>query len=320
MTLDNESLNLPRAGILVSGAGARDFLQGLITQDIDLLNLESMVYTALLNAHGRFLFDAFIWRMKDSYLIDVAPDPVRTDLMYHLNKYRLRAPVQINPIQIMVQASIDRPSQSHPDTLVAHDPRHDAMGWRTLRRPSAQAGAPDPTVAEPIDQAPGSDASAYHHRRMNLVIPEGPYDAEIGVSTPEELHLPRLNAVSFTKGCYLGQELTARMEHRGLGKRHVYKIRIADRSPLPPKADALGPSLPHKGGGESFTSTITLNDKQVGTLRSTCGDVGLALIRDDAVAGMNEIIIEPWNDGWRIIPSVIPCARAKPEHDTGSRK
>jgi hypothetical protein len=327
---------LPRAGIHVTGPGARDFLQGLITQDIAMLANQPMIYTAFLNHHGKFLFDAFIGRLNDAWIIDAASDPARANLMQHLKKYRLRSAVSIDPADISVQVGWGEAPEPGVNQIVSPDPRHPDIGWRCVTYPPPEGGrgpsnaGPEGVTRGVIVGTPtltlqgGGDQTApetksvsrfsddnyedpYHRRRIELTIPEGVHDAVSGTSTPEELHLPRLNAVSFTKGCYLGQELTARMEHRGLGKRHLYRVRMIKAFGLDPKASGekrQDPRVKPEGlnsfQAEENTSIIFLNDKQVGDLRSTCGDIGLALLRDDAVTGMTEIRIEGGENGWVI--------------------
>jgi folate-binding protein YgfZ len=292
-------MNLDRAGIRISGAGARDFLQGLITQDIDKLQTEPMVYTAFLNQHGRFMFDAFIWFINDSYVLDTEPDPIRLNLIQHLNKYRLRSKVQIDPVEILVTAHVDAPPKPSDGSWAAPDPRDPEMGWRTLTH--RQSGDLSTVRSTSAGQQPTAGQTLYNRRRIERCIPDGARDAIPGTSTPEELHLPRLHAISFTKGCYLGQELTARIEHRGLGKRHLYTVRLAyhpcaggDPSCHDPNAE---PWIPAYAG---MTTVMDLNNKPVGELRSNCDDIGLALLRDDVVAGMTEIEIERQENAWHI--------------------
>lgn len=150
------------------------------------------------------------------------------------------------------------------------DPRHPDMGWRAIV-PLTSPVTPVKTGVQSNNEAqhgcahvllgPGSCSPSAHvrddelsfedwdYRRISLTIPDGSRDAEVGVSTLEELNIPRLNGVSFTKGCYVGQELTARMQNRNLGKRHLKTVKL----------DAL------PEGAEP---------------RSSCRDIGLALVRD----------------------------------------
>ncbi len=244
----NDCARLPRGGILVSGDDAAVFLQGLISNDIRLLEHgdAAVLYAAFLTPQGRFLHDALIYRGPDGFLIETQASARCVNLAAHLQKYRLRAKVDWKEIPITVWGGpgVTPPPQgscADENAIRVMDPRHPDLGWRVVV--PGTDDAPPPAGYRPVP------FSAYDEHRIALGVPDGDRDAEIGVSTLEELNIPRLNGVSFTKGCYVGQELTARMEHRGLAKRHLKPMRV----------DAV------PDGAE---------------LRSHCGDIGLALIRD----------------------------------------
>lgn len=243
---------LPRGCIAVTGPDAATFLQGLITNDISLLAAQPVLYAALLTPQGKFLHDFLIYPTPGGFLLETESDPRRDDLIARLTKYRLRAKVDITPVPITVFSIFRHPraggdpveiqNQTGQPYLLAPDPRHADAGWRLVITGETCAPFPMPGYHEtPFD--------TWDYHRIALGLPDGSRDAEIGVSTLEELNIPRLHGVSFTKGCYVGQELTARMEYRGLGKRHLRIIKIAD---MPEGA----------------------------VLRSHCRDLGLALVQD----------------------------------------
>jgi folate-binding protein YgfZ len=128
------------------------------------------------------------------------------------------------------------------------DPRHPLLGSRSLIKPDL----------------PELPFEAWDELRIRLNIADGSRDAELEKSTLEELNMAD-TAVSFTKGCYVGQELTARMEHRGLGKRHLHALGFAETSP------AYG------------TPILLADGTEIGEMRSGCGHIGMALLRDDAL-------------------------------------
>lgn len=217
-----------RGIIRISGADARSFLQGLITNDIRLLETCDCIYACLLTPQGKFLYDFFIHKDGDALLLDCEGGERALSLAKLLAMYRLRADVVIE-----TRESADVFAVFGAD-IGAPDPRHTEMGNRSFERPMG------------IEERP---FEAWDTRRIELCVPDGSRDLIPQNSTMDEAHMDQLNAVSYDKGCYLGQELTARMHYRGLGKKHLQTVRL---DALPEKAE----------------------------LRSTCGDVGLALVKD----------------------------------------
>lgn len=188
-----------RALIRLSGDDVRGFLQGLVTNDV-LAPLP--VYAGLLTPQGKALFDFIVWGDGDDLLIDCERDAA-PDLAKRLKLYRLRRPIEIGAEeQLRVHWSRD-PGQGVPD------PRDAALGYRWL--------APDDGAAQ-----------GWHAHRLATGVPEG--RAEIGEATTLwlETNALALNGVSFTKGCYVGQENTARMHHRGKVTRRLAVVPLGD--------------------------------------------------------------------------------------------
>lgn len=243
---------LPRRGIVrVQGPQRRDFLQRLLSNDVWLLDTQKSVYACLLTPQGKFLHDFFMTERDDEIRLDCEGAERAQDLARRLESYRLRADVAIScvpdaPLYAVFPSdtSTDLPPDAFPD------PRHADMGWRTWIPPDAPG----------IEEKPFSEWDAL---RLSLGIPDGSRDLVPGVSTLSEGRIDRFNGVSYDKGCYVGQELTARMHHRGVGKKHLYPMRFAEGPPAP--------------GTE-----IHLNGESIGEMRSSCGDLGLALLRDEA--------------------------------------
>lgn len=245
-----ESLHLKdRAVIAVEGGEARDLLQGLITNDIAQLAPGRGVYAALLTPQGKILFDFLVAEGDGAVLIDCAASQADA-LLKRLTMYRLRAKIGIalRP-QLSVYVGLSgRPAER---AVTFPDPRLAALGPRSI-------GA----VAEMPDFLEGP--AAYHAERLRLGVPEG---ADFGSDKVFALDagLDELQGVSFTKGCYVGQELTARMKHRGTARKRILSL----------KADG---ALPEPG------TAVMSGGSEVGEILSGYGAVGFALVRLDRLA------------------------------------
>jgi folate-binding protein YgfZ len=238
---------LPERSVLsVTGADRVSFLQGLVSNDVALAAPGRAVWAALLTPQGKWLADFFIFADGGRLLLDCEAAQAG-DIARRLQRFRLRAQVAIAPEPLAVHAAWNGPPPDAP--IKAPDPRLPEAGWRLL--------APD--------QLPGSiDAAAYDRHRLSLALPGGSLDLEPEKSVLLEAGFDELAGVSWTKGCYMGQELTARTKYRGLIKRRLLQV-TADAA-LPP------PGTP-----------ITRDGVEVGVMRSSAGTIGLALLRLDAV-------------------------------------
>ncbi|VIO78427.1 YgfZ/GcvT domain-containing protein [Bradyrhizobium ivorense] len=255
---------LPDRGVVkVAGDDARNFLNGLITTDIAELRPGLGKFGALLTPQGKIIADFLITEAPaghgGGFLID-APRALAKGLADKLGFYKLRAKVTVENLSdsMGVLAAWDGEPATTPDLGFA-DPRNAALGWRILV-PEEQMQA----VAELIG-ADLVDSSAYEAHRIATGVPRGGLDFIYGDAFPHETNMDRLNGVDFDKGCYVGQEVVSRMQHRGTARTRTVKI-ILD-----------GPS-PEAG------AAILAGDKQVGTIGSTAGEKGLALVRIDRVA------------------------------------
>ena len=192
-----------RAVVRVSGADARAFLQGLLTNDIDALGPDRPIYAGLLSPQGKALFDLLVFADGDEILIDVAA--VRAEaLVRRLTMYRLRKAVTIAPTPLSVIAGWNDAAAGH-----AADPRLAALGARWI-------------AATPV-----ADTGDYTAHRLTHGIPDSAdigEDALLWLETGADL----LNGVSFTKGCYVGQENTARMHHRAKVRRQLKVVPLAE--------------------------------------------------------------------------------------------
>ena len=241
---------LPARSVLsVSGADRISFLQGLVSNDVALVAPGRAVWAALLTPQGRGRADVCIFAEGERVLLD-CEDAQAPDIARRLTRFRLRAQVTITPETLAVHAAWGGPP---PDALVAApDPRLADAGWRLLN-PASLPGC--------------VDAAVYDRHRLTLGLPDGSRDMETEKSILLEAGFDELAGVSWTKGCYMGQELTARTKYRALIKRRLMLV----------SADA---DLPPPG------TPITRDGIEVGVMRSSAGSTGLALLRLDAAGGV----------------------------------
>ena len=228
----------------LSGKDALTFLQGLVSNDLRPLETgPGIVWAALLSPQGKYLADFFVVRLASGpLLIDIAA-PLAADTLRRLTLYRLRADVQIQPASLTVSRGLGTPPA---DALP--DPRHPALGWRHY--------GTDALPEAPVDW----DAIRVRH-----VIPESGVELVPDETYILEAGFERLHGVDFRKGCYVGQEVTARMKHKTELRKGL--VRVAVR----------GEASPGTG--------ITTDGKPVGTLLTRSGDRAIAYLRHDRSQG-----------------------------------
>jgi len=248
-----------RAVLAISGPQARDFLQGLVTNDIaNGVAPGSGLYTALLSPQGKMLFDFLVTEGDGALLLDVARNQ-RDSLLKKLTMYRLRSKVGI---EVRDQLGVYVNLSGHPDNRIVPyadravsfaDPRHAGLGIRSI-------GA---TAEMPANL---SGPRVYHQHRLALGVPEA---GDFGFEKIFALDagLAELNGVSFSKGCYIGQELTSRMKHRATSRKRILTVQA--EVPLPTEGAVT------KGGAE------------IGELISSYGQTAFALVRLDRLEEAN---------------------------------
>jgi folate-binding protein YgfZ len=227
--------------IQLRGNDVEALLQRIFSQDISLLDTQPAIYSCLFTPQGRYFFDFIIFKDDAGhYYIDTAR---AQDLIDRLDLYKMRADVSC---EILADKAIYA-SFEHGDFA---DPRHSALGHRLYDAPEG---------------AEIADSNIWHKKRISLGVFDGEQDAELERSTADELHINKCNGIDWKKGCYIGQELTARMRYRKSGKKHLH---IVEGENLPENGEKLGTA---------------------GIMRSKVGTTGLALLRDDDAAALENI-------------------------------
>ena len=244
-----------RSVLEIAGEDRASFLQGLVTNDVEGLTEGEGRFTGFLSPQGKILFDFFIVSVGDAFLVD-CPSELAANLAKRLALYRLRAKVTIADVsdrwQVGATWGDGAVEWAKANGLVAYpDPRLPALGFRLLVLGSHQ----------PEFSASFAD---YEAMRIAFAVPEGGKDYAYGDAFPHEACLDLLHGVSFKKGCFVGQEVVSRMQHRGTARTRVL-------------AASAEQSLPH-GGADIFTGGFA-----VGRLGSVAGRQGIALARVDRV-------------------------------------
>jgi folate-binding protein YgfZ len=247
-------------GVLeIAGPDRRSFLQGLVSNDVTRVTPERAVYAALLTAQGKYLHDFFIVEQGDALLLDGEAARL-ADLGRRLGLYKLRARVAIaDASERYAVAAVfgvdDAAALARTLGDAAYvDPRLPALGLRLMLPRAAGLAALE---AKGIAAA---DPAAYDRLRLALGIPDGSRDLVVEKTILLEAGFDELNGVDWQKGCYIGQELTARTKYRGLVKRRLLPVTV--EGPLPP------PGTP-----------VLRGEEEAGEMRSGREDRGLALIR-----------------------------------------
>jgi folate-binding protein YgfZ len=272
-------LRLPRAVLRVSGVGAFEFLDSLLTNSVSELPVHRPAYAALLSPQGKLVSDAFVWaRPTGEALLDV-PSLAAETLLQRLTLYKLRAPVTLEDVSSSwaVFADLDG---AGPDARP--DPRLDALPRRVVR--NENAGPP-----------PLEEPNAYRARRIAFGVPDPAFD-----SAPEEVFglealLEELQGVDFQKGCFVGQENISRMKRRATTRRKFCPIEFAGPAPV-------------------FGSPIHAGPAEIGSVRSSDGSRAIALIRLDRAKEARDTNVPLVADGERLTLAP-PAWLLMPEED-----
>jgi folate-binding protein YgfZ len=257
---------LPRRSVLaIEGEDRVAFLQGLVSNDVAEARPDNAVWAALLTPQGKWLADFFIFADGERLLLDCEREQAPA-IFQRLSRYRLRSKVALHHAEdLLVYAAWDGvPSVA---AIKAPDPRLPAAGWRLL---SAVPLAADALEAD------------WDRHRLALGLPDGSRDLESEKTVLLEAGFDELHGVSWSKGCYMGQELTARTKYRGLVKRRLIPVSVEGPLPAP-------------------GSPVLRDGTEVGTMRSGREGVGLAVLRLDALEGAltcEGAVLAPHQPAW----------------------
>ena len=287
-----------RGVLALHGVDARPFLQGLITNDVDRVREDQAAYGALLTPQGKFLFDFFIAQDGDRLLLETERTRLG-ELQRRLMLYRLRSKVEIEDLSddLTIAALIgqdvagllDLPEQPGAcrvldQGLAFLDPRLVRMGARALL-PARQAG----TILAKLD-VPELERAAYERLRLGLGVPDGSRDLVVEKATLLESGFEELNGVDFAKGCFVGQELTARMKYRGLVRKRLLPVTF-------------------EGPAPASGTIVRLGEREAGEMRTAIDGHGLALLRLEQVAKAKEAGVPLIAGETEIVPVAPDWAR-----------
>ena len=260
---------LPDRGVIkVIGNDARKFLHGLVTADTLGVAPGTARFCALLTPQGKIVADFFVTEAPQAegggFFLDI-PRALAVTLVEKLNLYKLRAKVLIEDLSeiLGVLAVWDGQGTTKQATtkqgLAYADPRLPALGSRVMLPPHRAAAAVSELGAELVS------AEDYEAHRIALAVPRGGLDFAYGDAFPHEADMDQLGGIDFAKGCYIGQEVVSRIEHRGIARTRAVALR-------------------YDGATPENGIPITAGERQVGTMGSAARGRGIALIRLDRVA------------------------------------
>ncbi len=254
-----------RVIITLKGPERHSLLQGIITNNTDRINGTDAVYASILTPQGKYLYDFFLFETDETIYLDCEKSSL-TELFQKLLMYRLRSNVEIiDQSEKYIVLSSDE--KQHGISFI--DPRHSEMGYRSILEKSSD----------------GVAVEEYHERRISLGIAEGTNDYIPEKSIILEGHFEDLNGVDFEKGCYVGQEVIARMKYRRKIKKQMFPVKLNGAAP------------------EFGTDIIDNNGNKVGDIRSNAGGFAIALFRIDKMEmgksyDCGDIQVTPFKPNW----------------------
>jgi folate-binding protein YgfZ len=286
-----------RGLIRIEGADARAFLQGIVSNDVNKVSPARAVYAALLTPQGKYLHDFFIAELDGALVIDCEAAR-RDDLLRRLSRFKLRSKVSLAPgpedyvvaliygagalaaLGLGAERGVAKPFAAG---TVYTDPRLAEIGARGILPRDAGREA-----LSAAGIAPGT-ADDYEKARLELGLPDGSRDLEVEKSVLLESGFDELAGVDWDKGCYMGQELTARTHYRALIKKRLVPVHIDGPQPAP-------------------GTPILAGEAEVGVMRSARDGAGMALLKIEALSGIPELLagaarIEPRKPFWLKIPA-----------------
>jgi len=255
MTTINVAPLADRGVVRVAGAEAAKLLQGLITADMNRLEKQPAIFGGLLTPQGKILFDFFVVRTDEGYLLETSREKA-ADLVKRLTFYKLRANATITDVSADHSVAAlwgGAAPEVAPPVIVYQDPRLAELGWRAIAPQSFDWSTVGSIVAP----------ETYHAHRIAHGVPEGGRDYAFGDTFPHDALFDQMDGVSFQKGCYVGQEVVSRVQHRSTARKRV--VPLDGSEPLQPGAE------------------VKAGEAVIGSVGSVAGHRGLALLRIDRV-------------------------------------
>ena len=235
-----------RVCINVTGEDAKSFLQGMITNDMNILSDQPAIYACLLTPQGKFLYDFMVTAITNGYRLEVLTHEAEA-LIKRLKPYKLRSKVNFEMDEVYKIYAGWRGAEK-PDGSY-QDPRLPELGWRFVA---------------PLSLDTDSDLKEYDRHRVTLGVPDGSRDLTAELATLYDGNIDVLHGVAFNKGCYMGQELTARVHFRGLVKKRMYPFNVKEGTP-------------------ETGSVLKSDGKKIGQVTGVYGSLGLSVVKVDAV-------------------------------------
>ena len=294
---------LENRGVLrLAGEDLRVFLQGIVSNDVETVTPERAIWTAFLTPQGKFLHEFFLAEHSGGFLLDGESERL-DDLKRRMTLYRLRSKVTVEDARedfaVVALFGPEAPERlglaAEPGSATAFgdgaafvDPRLAALGARAI--------LPRNGLEQQLEAAGFAlgDQADYDRLRIGLGVPDGSRDLEVERSILLENGFEELNGVDWQKGCFLGQELTARTKYRALIKKRLLPVEIDGPAPAP-------------------GTPLTADGKEMGVMRSACDDLGLALLRvevldsDDLRLDAGEARLRPMRPDWLRLQAKEPA-------------
>jgi len=284
-----------RGIIKISGPDKREFLQGLVSGDVNNVTANNAIWSAFLSPQGKYLYDFFVGEIDGSLALDCERERLGSFLK-KLSMFKLKARVEIsdetNNLSVLAawgngyENAIGTNSSPGASTqfgggIAFVDPRSEKIGARII--------APEQTAVDALIAAgfTHADIGPYNRLRIALGLPDGSRDMTVDRALLLENGFEELGGVSFEKGCYIGQEVTARTRYRGLVKKRLVPVSIDGPTPEP-------------------GTPIICDEREVGEMKSSEADMGLALIRVENLNDKNPLIangasLKPIIPDWMVI-------------------
>ena len=241
--------------ILVEGKDKYSFIQGIISNDIEILRKKPSIYCSMLTPQGRFLYDFFISNLNDIFCIE-CDNSIQQELYEKLLMYKLRSDVKIRldtDLEVVLTGSKMKKLEGFNNKFISfYDPRFNNFLCRTYK---------EKMTDEPLRKFTKLSKEHFKDLRLQNSIPDFTVDAIRNKSLLLEMRFDELNGISWSKGCYMGQEITARMKYRNTVKKKIYTVKIDFKN--------------------SLTDEIFFENKVIGSLHSHNNCMGLAFLKTD---------------------------------------